>query len=284
MNTGILNYNGELIAEKEFNLSPNNRSFRYGDGLFESMRCENGRILFWEDHYFRLMGSMCMLRMDIPSNLNMDYLHDQLIQTVTDNGLLDSSCRIRLNFWRKDGGLYTPLDRSVNYLIECEAIDSTAFEINPEGLSSDIYYDHKKAKSDLSTIKSNNGILYVLASIFAEESDLDQVFIQNTDQHIIETQNSNIFVIKDNVLITPDVKDGCLDGIIRKQVLMVAEELEIEVKHDSLRNYELSSADEIWVSNAISGLQFISKYKNKQYEAPLMESFVEKLKDMAFSS
>ncbi len=284
MSTSIINYNGELIAESAFNLSANNRSFRYGDGLFESMRCENGKILFWEDHYFRAMGSMCMLRMDIPSKLNMDYLHDLVLDTVKANGLSESSCRIRINFWRKDGGLYTPTNRSVNFLVECEALDSVAFDIKQDGLSADIYFDHKKAKSDLSTIKSNNGILYVLASIFAEESDLDQVFIQNTDQHVIESQNSNLFVIKDNVIITPDVKEGCLDGIMRKQILKIAEVLKIEVKNDPIRNYELSSADEIWVSNAVSGLQFVSKYKNKEYKASMMETFVEELKQLAFNS
>ncbi len=284
MDKRILNYNGELIAEEAFNLSADNRSFRYGDGLFESMRCENGRILFWEDHYFRVMGSMCMLRMDIPSELNMDFLHDILLKAVEANGLLNNSCRIRLNFWRKAGGLYAPSDRSVNYLVECESIEKPAFELIEKGVSADIYYDHQKAKSDLSTIKSNNGILYVLASIFAEESEVDQVFIQNTDQHVIESQNSNIFVIKDNEIITPDTKEGCLDGIMRKQVLLVAEELGITVKHDPIRNYELSAADEIWVSNAISGLQYVSKYKNKEYKAAMMDTFVERLKEMAFNS
>ncbi len=284
MNNTVINYNGELMPAREFNLSVNNRSFRYGDGLFESMRCENGRILFWEDHYFRVMGSMCMLRMEIPSNLNMDYLHDLLLETVKKNDLLEGNCRIRLNFWRKGGGLYTPKDRSVDFLVECEALNSSAFEVIEKGLSADVYYDHKKAKSDLSSIKSNNGILYVLASIFAEESELDQVFIQNTDQHIIESQNSNIFVVKDNVLITPDVKEGCLDGIMRKQIITVAEALKVEVKYDPIRNYELSSADEIWVSNAISGVQYISKYKNKEYQSTLMERFIPELHELAINS
>lgn len=279
-----VNFCGELMSSEDFKVEGSNRSFRYGDGLFESMRCEKGKILFYEDHYFRAMGSMCMLRMDIPSNLNMEYLEEEILKTVHENGLENTFCRVRLSFWRKGGGLYKPTDRTVDYLIECEALKSEAFEFVKEGLSSDIYYDHQKAKSDLSTIKSNNGILYVLASVFAEESEVDQVFIQNTDQHLIESQNSNMFLVKDGVVITPDVKSGCLEGIMRKQVLTVLESMQIEVKHDPIRNYEISNADEIWVTNAISGLQFISKYKQKEVKADLFYSVLEKLKEEAFNS
>lgn len=165
----MINYNGSILKKEDFSVGSDNRAFRYGDGLFETMRYSNGLIYFYEDHYFRLMGSMCMMRVDIPSELNMEMLHEQILNTIVSNGLKQKSCRVRLHFFRKGTGLYTPTDLGVDYLIEVEPLEDNGYVLKETGVVSDIYFDHVKTKSVLSSIKSNNALVYVLASVFAKE-------------------------------------------------------------------------------------------------------------------
>ncbi|MGB1218853.1 MAG: aminotransferase class IV [Flavobacteriales bacterium] len=277
----FLNYNGKLLAEPDFKLRPSNRAFRYGDGLFESMKYSDGIVYFYEDHYFRLMGSLCMLRVDIPSKLNMEYLYEQIIETITKNDLQEQSCKLRLHVFRTGSGLYTPQELSVDYLIEVEAEQASGYVFNEAGLTSDLYFDHKKAKAILSSIKSDNALIYVLASIFAKENDLDQVFLMNTDQEIIETQNANLLIFKDNEVFSPNPEQGALDGIIRKQMLKLLEQEGFTLAQKPLRAYEVNTADQVLVCNSSFGVQYIAQFRKKHFDANQVSEWNIKLEALA---
>lgn len=277
----MVNYNGSILKKEDFSVGSDNRAFRYGDGLFETMRYSNGLIYFYEDHYFRLMGSMCMMRVDIPSELNMEMLHEQILNTIESNGLKQKSCRIRLHFFREGTGLYTPNNLGANYLIEVEALNDKGYELNTSGLKSDIYFDHAKTKAVLSSIKSNNALVYILASIFAKENEMDQVFILNSDQEIIETQHSNIIVIKDKKAIVPTPDQGALDGVVRKQMLKLLEEDGYEISDDKIRAYEINIADQVFVTNSISGIQYINQFRKKEFTGEGVQYWQEKLEKLA---
>lgn len=280
----MINFNGSILKKEEFSVGSENRAFRYGDGLFETMRYSNGLIYFYEDHYFRLMGSMCMMRVDIPSELNMEMLYEQILNTIESNGLKQKSCRIRLHFFRKGEGLYTPTELSVNYLIEVEPLDDNGYVLNESGVSSDIYFDHVKTKSVLSSIKSNNALVYVLASIFANENQIDQVFILNSDQEIVETQHSNIIVLKDKKAIVPTPEQGALDGIVRKQMIKLLEEDGYEIVDDKLRPYEINIADQVFITNSISGIQYINQFRKKTFTGEGVQYWQEKLEKLALDT
>lgn len=280
----MINFNGSILKKEEFSVGSENRAFRYGDGLFETMRYSNGLIYFYEDHYFRLMGSMCMMRVDIPSELNMEMLYEQILNTIESNGLKQKSCRIRLHFFRKGEGLYTPTELSVNYLIEVEPLEDNGYVLNESGVSSDIYFDHVKTKSVLSSIKSNNALVYVLASIFADENQIDQVFILNSDQEIVETQHSNIIVLKDKKAIIPTPEQGALDGIVRKQMIKLLEEDGYEIVDDKLRPYEINIADQVFVTNSISGIQYINQFRKKTFTGEGVQYWQEKLEKLALDT
>lgn len=280
----MINYNGAILKKEDFSVGSDNRAFRYGDGLFETMRYSNGLIYFYEDHYFRLMGSMCMMRIDIPSELNMEMLYEQILNTIVSNGLKQKSCRIRIHFFRKGTGLYTPTDLSVDYLIEVEPLEDKGYVLNESGVTTDIYFDHVKTKSVLSSIKSNNALVYVLASVFANENNIDQVFILNSDQEIVETQHSNIIVIKDKKAIIPTPEQGALDGIVRKQMIKLLEEDGYEISEDKLRPYEINIADQVFVTNSISGIQFVNQFRKKTFTGEGVQYWQEKLEKLALDT
>lgn len=280
----MVNHNGSIKAESDVNIGIQNRAFRFGDGLFETMRYSQGVLFFYEDHYFRLMGSMCMMRIDIPSKLNMEMLHEQILNTIESNGLKQKSARVRVHFYREGEGFYTPSNLGIEYLIEVEELKGSGYEVLNQGLNSDIYFDHSKAKSVLASIKSDNALIYVLASIFVQENNLDQAFILNTDQEIVETQNANIIIIKDKKAIVPTPDQGALDGIIRKQMIKLLEEDGYEVVDDKVRAYELNIADQVFVTNAISGIQYINQFRKKEYTGEGVEYWKDKLETLALET
>ena len=199
----MVNFNGELLFEKNVKLSIENRGFKYGDGIFETIKVNNNNVMFWEDHYFRLMASMRMLRMRIPMEFTLEFLQKEILKTVAvqDKG---TSFRVRLNVYRKDGGLYAPKNNKIDYLIDVKNIKSTI----KETYKVDVFKDFYNYSGLLSTIKTNNRILNTLASIYAKENDLDNCVLINEKKGVVEVTNANIFVVKGNVVKTPALTEG----------------------------------------------------------------------------
>lgn len=260
----MINKNG-VIGDDAYVLKSGNRGFLYADRIFETIRYQNGRILFWEDHYFRMMGGACILRMDIPIHLNMDFLQEEILRTLEACNLKSSSARIRICMYRVDGGFYLPQDNTLNYLIEATKIQPFDSRLNKEGLSLDVFYDHLKPKQALSNFKGGSSIISVLSSIFANENELDEAIILNSDSKICETSASNIFIISDGVVYTPPLASGCVDGIFRKQLFEHAKSWGFDLQEKEMKTFELVTADEVFITNSIKGVQWVGKYKNKEY-------------------
>ena len=134
----MVNFNGELLFEKNIKISIENRGFKYGDAIFETIKVNNNRIVFWEDHYFRLMASMRMLRMKIPMQFTLEFLEKEILKTVAvqENS---NSYRIRMNVYRKDGGLYAPKTNEIDYLIDVKPINYITKEIYKVDVFKDFY-------------------------------------------------------------------------------------------------------------------------------------------------
>ena len=100
----MINSNGELFSEQQAKLSVFNRGLAYGDALFETIKTLNGKILFWEDHYFRLMASMRILRMEIPMAFTPEFLESQIIELLTHHNSNSNSFRVKFTVFRNQGG------------------------------------------------------------------------------------------------------------------------------------------------------------------------------------
>jgi branched-chain amino acid aminotransferase len=274
----MINFNGTLVSE-DTNLLTNNRGFLYGDAVFETVKIVNSKILFLEDHYFRLMSSMRVVRMEIPMNFTMEYLEEQILSLVKKNGL-ESSSRARITVYRNDGGYYLPLNNTVSFLIQAVALDNQAYLFDEKEYEVDLYKDFYVTKQLLSSIKTTNRLLNVTASIYASENGLDNCLLLNDAKNVVEALQGNIFMVIGNKLITPPVSEGCLNGVMRKQVLELARKIAtIEVVEEIISPFDLQKADELFVTNVIKGIQSITKYRKKEFSTELAKSLATKLNE-----
>jgi branched-chain amino acid aminotransferase len=274
----MINFNGN-IAQEDSNILTQNRAFLYGDGIFETVKIINGKILFLEDHYFRLMASMRVVRMMIPMNFTMEYFEEQIINLVKEQGI-SSSARARITVFRNDGGLYLPKTNEISFLIKAAPLENTSYAVNTNEYEVDLYKDFYVTKQLLSSLKTTNKMIHITGSIYAHENDLANCLLLNDSKNVVEALQGNIFMVTGKKLITPPVSEGALNGIMRKQILALAKKVEgIEVSEEIISPFDLQKADELFLTNVIMGIQPITKYRKKEFKTNLAHLLVQKLNE-----
>ena len=272
----MINYNGTLLSSAT-EITTNNRGFLYGDAVFETFKFANNTILFLEDHYFRLMASMRIVRMEIPMHFTLEYLEEQLLELV-NAAEIKSAARIRMTVYRNEGGLYFPTTKSVSFVIQISPLPNQLYSINKDSYEVDLFKDFVITKQLLSTIKTTNKMINIVGSIYANENSLQNCLLLNNEKNVIEALNGNVFMLLNSKLITPPISDGCLNGIMRKQVLEIAKKMEtIEVVEESISPFDLQKADELFITNVITGIQPITKYRKKEFASLFSEEITSKL-------
>lgn len=272
----MINFNGQ-IQDSDLQVTVSNRSFLYGDGVFETLKIVNNKILFFEDHYFRLMASMRIVRMEIPMSFTMEYLEEQILKLV-DILTIKDSARVRFTVFRNEGGFYLPTDNSISFIIQATKLENTRYKILKSQFEVDLYKDFIVPKQLLSTLKTANKITHVTASIFAKENQLDSALLINETKNVIEAANGNLFMLIGDSLMTPPISEGCLNGIMRKQIIAIAKQMDsIEVVEAAISPFDLQKADELFITNVIIGIQPITKYRKKEFETRLANLLLDKL-------
>lgn len=273
----MINFNGNIAAEE--NILTQNRAFLYGDGVFETVKIINNKVLFLEDHYFRLMASMRVVRMEIPMNFTMEYFEEQILNLVQEKNIT-ASARARITVFRNDGGLYLPKTNEVSFLIHATSLDTTLYALNTVEYEVDLYKDFYVTKQLLSSIKTTNKMINVTGSIFAHENGLANCLLVNDTKNVVEALQGNLFMVVGKKLITPPVSEGCLNGIMRKQILALAKKTEgVEVVEEIISPFDLQKADELFLTNVITGIQPITKYRKKEFTSNLAHLLVQKLNE-----
>lgn len=273
----VYNLNGVIIRNKALTIRLDNRGLNYGDGVFETLKVLRGKILFWEDHYFRLMASMRILRMEIPMSFSPEYLEEQVALCLKEAKLEDQVARVKILVVRKAGGLYTPEQREVDFLIRAEVLDQANYELNEQGYEVELYKDFYKASGLLGNLKTTSAQLYTVAGIFKKENQLDECILLNEKKEVVEAISANLFMLKGEELITPPLSSGCLRGVMRKQVMRIAEELGLQMKEESFSPFALQKADELWLCNVINGIRWVGKYRKKEYQKEWAEKIQKRL-------
>ena len=246
----MINFNG-TIQDSNLQLSTSNRSFLYGDGVFETFKIVNNKILFFEDHYFRLMASMRIVRMDIPMSFTMEYIEEKVIELIKAKNIQDSA-RVRLTVYRNDGGFYMPTDNTVSFVMVATALESMKYNIQSDRFEVDLYKDFVVTKQLLSSLKTCNKLIGVTASIFAKENQLDSCLLINEEKNVVEATNGNLFMLMGNTVITPPISEGCLNGIMRKQLIGIIKKLpQIALVEAPVSPFDLQKADELFITNVI---------------------------------
>ena len=279
----FINHNGDFVLADAPVVTANNRSFRYGDALFETIRIANYNAHFLKEHLDRLFKGMKVLKMEMNPLFNETYIEHAILELAQKNNVA-SDGRARLTVYRNEGGLYAPSDNSVSFVIEVSPIEENGFVLNTKGFTVDLYTEFKKTQNALSSIKSANSAIYVMAGIHKIEQQLDECLLLNDKHHIIEAISSNIFAVKNGVLYTPPVGDGCVDGVMRKKIIEIAQANKIAVYEISIMQNVLLGADEFFLTNTISGIRWVVAYKQKRYFNDTSKKLVDKLNELIGTS
>jgi len=209
-----------------------NRGYRYGDGLFETMKVMNGRILLAGYHFERLFASLFLLKYEIPGLITKEKLEQDILHLCKKNGC-EKLARVRLSVFRGNGGLYDD-DKMLQYLVECWPLHDSANRLNENGLVIDVYPDAPKNCDKFSNLKSANFLPYIMAAHYAKENKLNDCLVLNTAGSIADSTIANVFIIKNNVVITPGLESGCINGVMRRHLLARMTELGDEVRETSV--------------------------------------------------
>ena len=251
-----INFNGDIAHDNDLLLNDFIRGFKYGDGVFETIRIVNGMPIFLDGHFKRLMSGLKVLMFDIPGSYTKQFF---LSQKISMGG------KVRLAVFRSGKGSYKPDNNSPLFIIEANEINDNEYVINDKGLKVDIFNDIQKHQSVLSSLKTANSLEYVVASVFAEKNNLDDCLMVNSKGNIIESTNSNIFIVSNKVLYTPPISEGCVGGVTRMNLINLLIKNKVGVYESNLNAQHLLSADEILLTNTIKGISWVSSFKNKRY-------------------
>lgn len=270
----MINVNGELVSGENPIFSFNNRAFKYGDGVFDTLKVLKEQIVFFEDHYFRLMASLRMLRMDIPMNFTLEFLQSEIVKVVEANQL--ENARVRLTVYRKDGGAYSPKSNEIDYVLEVSPLELNIQKIYEVELFKDFYV----YSGLLSTIKTTNRSLNVIASVFAKENDYDNCILINEQKQVVEAINGNVFIITGNKLVTPPISEGCVKGIVRQKIIDLIKKNPIfEIEERIISPFELKKVDELFITNSIIDVQSVTKYRKKKFNTEVALTISKLLKE-----
>jgi len=248
-----------------FSIHSSSRAFLYGDGVFETIRIRDGLPINLENHILRLLRGASALKMRIPSYFTSDFFDVRIRELCRQSGI-DYGGYCRLSIDRMSGGKYKPETNDVQFFIEVYPLSTNNFVLNEKGWEIDVYTELKKQNNFLANFKTKNAHLYVMASIYAQERQLNDVLLCNTQDVLLESSNSNLFLVSDGVLYTTGLDEGCLAGTMRMKIINLAIENTIRIYEAPLMPKNLLEADEVFLTNAIAGITWVSGYRNRRYQ------------------
>lgn len=239
-----------------------NRGYRYGDGLFETIKVVKGKPRLASYHFDRLFAGLGILKFDVPKLFTQDKLQGEILD-LTKKNKCEELARVRLSVSRGNGGLYDD-DRSLQYIIECWPLNESVNQLNENGLVVDIFPDARKSCDGFSNLKSANFLPYTMAAVYAREHRLNDCFVLNSHERICDSTIANVFWIKDETVFTNPLGEGCVNGVMRRHLL---EHPSITPVQEKLcEAADLETADEIFLTNAINGIRWVRQFRNKTYD------------------
>ena len=275
----MINYNGNIQENSNLTIE-NNRGFLFGDAVFETVKVVNNVVLFAEDHYFRLMSSMRICRMEIPMNFTLEYFEEQILNLSNSQNISDS-CRARMTFFRDSDGFYLPNSNDVGFIVTAQKLNTKEYSVSNDFYEVELYKDFYISKHLLSTLKTTNKMINITGSVFAKENDYHNCILLNDDKSVVEALNGNLFMKIGNTISTPPVSDGCLNGIMRKQLIAIINKMEgYECVEKSISPFDLQKSDELFITNVISGIQPITKYRKKEFGIDFSIKLNDKLNEL----
>jgi branched-chain amino acid aminotransferase len=275
MTPALINFNGEIVPEDTKLVGISNRAFKYGDGLFESMRFMKGRLKFADLHAARLQKGMKALKIEGSAQLDAWFLNEKTEELARRNKLKNG--RLRLTVFRDSDGLYTPLQNKMAWCLEIKPLDEPRYFLNPKGLIVDVFSELPKSTNYLSNIKTCNSLTYVMAGLFKAQNKLDEAILLNQSGFLCEASAANIFIYYQKHLYTPALSEGCVEGVMRQVIIDIARQINIPVTEAQINPDILYEADEVFLTNASRGIQSVMGFGIKRYFNELSKVLIEEL-------
>jgi branched-chain amino acid aminotransferase len=270
-----INYNGKIFGETEPIVAAQNRGLRYGDGIFETMKFKNGKLILSDEHFARLWKGMQMLQFEIPKLLSPEKLEEEIVQLATKNKL--TVARIRLTIIRSDGGIYDAKNNTPNYILEALSLPEDNGPLNSNGLQLCFYDDAKKTIDTFSNLKTNNYLPYFMGAMFAKKQQCNDALILNSEGNICDSTIANVFYVKDETIYTPALTQGCVAGVMRKFLIDKIRTLNFAVHETVVTKNDILNADEVFLSNSIYNIRWVAGLENKRFTNTIIFKIVEEL-------
>ena len=256
------NFNGKIYKDETAVIGAANRGLRYGDGLFETMKIKNAHLILEDEHFARLWRGLNILQFTIPKHFTADKLQEEILQ-ITKKNNHENYARVRITVCRSNGGLYDAIDNFPNYIIQTWALPQGNDKLNSNGLDIGIYTKAKKSCDILSNLKHNNYLPYVMAAIQAKKEKWNDAIILNSYGRICDSTIANIFLVKNEVVYTPALSEGCVAGVIRKYIIDKLNATGFTCIEKEVTIDELLAADEIFLTNSIYNIRWVKSITNK---------------------
>ena len=273
----MINYNGE-IQQTSPALSAKNRGFLYGDGVFELVKYVEGTIFFWEEHYLRLMATMRIARMEIPSNFTLEFLEAEIIKTIQANSLVSKALWVRITITRKGGISLTPEENEIDYCIDIEGITNLFYQNLKIPYEVELFKDYYTQADLLGTLNNTGRMLQIVGSVFARENDYQNCILLNTHKNAVSFLDGNLFLVQGEQILTPPLSEGAPNGITRKKLIEAIQKTsDFSLEERPISPFELQKADELFLTNTKQGIQSVSKYRKKEYNNIVATNLLGKL-------
>lgn len=266
-----INLNGKLTEEAAASVPVDNRAFRYGYGLFETMLVRDGIIQLAAYHWERLFEGAKALYFDMPKLMTADSLTEEVLRTAKKNRQ-DKLCRVRLQLYAGRGGMLEEQHPKPQFVIETFPLEESITELNEAGLVLGIADGVSKNIDILSNFKTTSALVYAIAAQQAKAHKWNDALILNSTGNIIESTIANIFWIKGGLIHTPPLTEGCVAGVMRRHIMDKTTVAEQAIDTDALQQ-----ADGVFLTNAIRRVKWVAAIGDKTYSKNAVQQLYSRL-------
>jgi branched-chain amino acid aminotransferase len=269
-------YNEEIIPADTPIITAGSRGLRFGDGLFETIKVVNERMPLFDLHMERLNRGMAVLNIQLPDHYTADYL-TQIILDLCSRNNINGAARIRMTIFRGNGTLFATEDQYASIIIQAEPLASDYLSLNENGYSIDVCPGIQKSCDQLSNLKSNNYLPYVMAAQYGRQQQLNDCLVLNTHNRICDGTIANIFRIHQNTIYTPPLSEGGVAGVMRKYLLAELPKSGYRVQEKICTPEDLEAASEVFLTNALYGIRWVGRFRNKEYSNNMVTELYDRM-------
>lgn len=261
----FINFNGEIFPIETPLMKGNNRGLTYGDALFETMRCKGTIAPFFDAHLARLKRGLEFLQMKPNSFITPKILRKNIERLINKERFFNGAS-VRVTVYRDAAGKYTPSADKIGITITADELPENEYLFNLKGLHVGVCTETFKSSHPVGNLKTTNCFPQILAGKYYKIKNLDESILLNEKGFVSEFVSSNLFYLQDKTLYTPSLSTGCLAGTMRDKIILLAPNLGLNViESDEMLPEDLLKADELWLSNAVRGVQWVSALERKRF-------------------